>query len=134
MISLFVDTSFFLAYLNRDDTHHATAKASFAAAIENNYSLFTTSYILVESFALIQNRLGMQALRDFQEIMIPILSIEFVNEASHNAGVSAVLTASRRGLSLVDCVSFEVMRTLGVDAVLSFDKHFEEQGFKLFIQ
>lgn len=27
------------------------------------------------------------------------------------------------------CVSFEVMRALGVKAVLTFDPHFREQGF-----
>ena len=63
---------------------------------------------------------------------MPLVDIEFVEQAVHNAGVSAVLTASRRGLSLVDCVSFEAIRTVGADAVLAFDAHFEEQGFTLF--
>ncbi len=71
-------------------------------------------------------------MRDFQEVIVPILSVEFIDPTTHNAGVSAVLTASRRGLSLVDCVSFEIIRTLGVETVLAFDKHFEEQGFTMF--
>lgn len=42
----------------------------------------------------------------------------------------ALLAASRRKLSLVDCVSFEIMRTLGIKTVFAFDLHFAEQGFK----
>ncbi len=131
---VFVDTSFFLAYLNREDINNAAAKTAFERAIAQNVSFVTTNYVLVESFALIQNRLGVKALRAFQETMVPVLSIEFVDQAAHNAGVSAVLTASRRGLSLVDCVSFEIVRTLGVEAILACDRHFEEQGFALFIE
>lgn len=129
---VFVDTSFFLAYLNGQDANNAVAKQNFANAIAYNVSMVTTNYVLVESFALIQNRLGLKALRDFQEVIVPILSVEFIDQTSHNAGVSAVLTASRRGLSLVDCVSFEIIRTLGVETVLAFDKHFEGQGFTMF--
>lgn len=40
-----------------------------------------------------------------------------------------MLAANRRNLSLVDCVSFEVMRDLGVKDVFAFDPHFREHGF-----
>ena len=53
------------------------------------------------------------------------------NEGLHRSGVGALLSASRRDLSLVDCVSFEVMRTSGINTVFAFDKHFNEQGFTL---
>ena len=39
------------------------------------------------------------------------------------------MAASRRKLSLVDCVSFEVMRRGKLHQVFGFDPHFEEQGF-----
>lgn len=40
------------------------------------------------------------------------------------------LTANRRQLSLVDCVSFTVMRERGIKTAFVFDDHFEEQGFE----
>jgi predicted nucleic acid-binding protein len=45
--------------------------------------------------------------------------------------VAAWLEANRRGLSFVDCTSFEVMRQRGVQQAFAFDGHFEEQGFKV---
>jgi predicted nucleic acid-binding protein len=41
-----------------------------------------------------------------------------------------MLTASKRNLSLVDCVSFEIMRALGIKTVFAFDPHFAEQGYR----
>lgn len=60
---------------------------------------------------------------------MPFVSVHWVDQAAHSAGVSTVLTANRRSLSLTDCVSFIVMRQLGVHEVFAFDRHFAEQGF-----
>jgi predicted nucleic acid-binding protein len=98
--------------------------------IAQGEELVCSNYILVETFALVQRRLGIEAVRAFQENVYPILNVEWVDETDHRAGVAAVLAASRRKLSLVDCVSFEVMRRLGIHRVFCFDPHFEEQGFE----
>ena len=58
----------------------------------------------------------------------PLLSVEWVGGVLHESGVGSVLAAGRRRLSLVDCVSFEVMRQRGIRRAFAFDKHFGEQG------
>jgi predicted nucleic acid-binding protein len=60
-----------------------------------------------------------------------VVSVHWVLEQDHAAAVSALLTADRRRLSLVDCCSFQVMRRLGVRRALAFDQHFAEHGFEL---
>jgi uncharacterized protein len=127
----FVDTSAFYALLDRGDQNHGPAKRAWIEILDAEGSSVTTNYVLVETFALLQNRLGMAAVRGFQEDLIPVLQLEFVTPEQHRSGVSALLAADRRGLSLVDCVSFEVMRNLGIRAVFGFDPHFKEQGFTL---
>jgi predicted nucleic acid-binding protein len=77
-----------------------------------------------------QSRLGLEAVRGFQEDILPLINIEWVSAETHKSGVSALLAASRRKLSLVDCVSFEIMRTLGIKNFFAFDPHFAEQVFK----
>jgi len=52
-----------------------------------------------------------------------------MTDADHRTRLSLMLMAARRRLSLVDCVSFTVMRRLGIRAYLGLDPHFEEQGF-----
>jgi len=51
--------------------------------------------------------------------------------AAYGAGVAALLTAGRRQLSLVDCVSFLTMRRLNLKMAFAFDRHFTEQGFEV---
>ena len=125
----FIDTSAFYALLDRDDQNHQKAKRAWVEMLEEPPLMVTNNYILVETFALLQSRLGLQAARRFQEDVIPIIQVIFVTPDMHRAGTAALLSAGRRGLSLVDCVSFEVMRELGLKVVFTFDSHFKEQGF-----
>ncbi|MFH1991793.1 MAG: PIN domain-containing protein [Pseudomonadota bacterium] len=125
----FVDTSAFFALLDADDGNHPIAKTTLVKLLEDDAALITSNYVLVESFALIQRRIGFDAVRAFQTAMVPIVHVEFTTPEFHRLGVSALLSASRRNLSLVDCVSFEMMRYLGITSAFTFDSHFAEQGF-----
>lgn len=126
---VFVDTSAFYALLDRDDSNHGRSKAVWSDLLHSGNILITTNYILVESFALIQHRLGVEAVRIFEEDVLPVIAVEWIEEPVHRAGVSALLAALKRKLSLVDCVSFETMRMLGIKKVFAFDHHFKEQKF-----
>jgi predicted nucleic acid-binding protein len=130
-VSTFVDTSAFLAVLDADDAQHTRASRVWSGLVGGEADLLTTSYVLVETFALAQARLGLGAARLLNDDVVPILRVTWVDEALHRAAMTALLTAQRRELSLVDCVSFEVMRRLGSDRAFAFDRHFRQQGFTL---
>lgn len=89
----------------------------------------TTNYVLVETCALARKRLGMTAIKVFQKDIVPVLRIEWIDKAVHYDAMGIMLAAVRKKQSLVDCVSFETMRLLGVTTVFTLDKHFKEQGF-----
>jgi uncharacterized protein len=79
--------------------------------------------------ALVQRRLGVEALRVLvDELTLPISTV-FVDRTVHEAAVSGVLGARLRQLSLVDMVSIEVMRRAGIGAAFAFDDHFARFGF-----
>ncbi|MDY7095074.1 MAG: PIN domain-containing protein [Acidobacteriota bacterium] len=128
-MTTFIDTSGLLAMLNASDQFHPRAAAAWRRLIEAEEDLVTTSYVLVETFALVQSRLGLEAVQLLDRDIVPLLEVAWVDEAIHRTGVSTLLTAARRRLSLVDCVSFETMRRRGLDRAFTFDHHFEEQGF-----
>ncbi|HEY4654465.1 MAG TPA: PIN domain-containing protein [Cyclobacteriaceae bacterium] len=127
---IFVDTSAFYALLDRDDANHEKSKKAWSDLLSRDDILLASNYVIVECSALIQNRLGIEALRGFYEDIMPLVNIEWIDESVHRSGVSALLSASRRKLSLVDCVSFEVMRETGAKTAFAFDPHFVEQGFR----
>lgn len=129
-MEVFVDTSAFLAILNRDDTNFTAALAAWHHVAQHQARLVTTNYILVETLALVQNRFGMEAVRDFEERFRPLLTIIWVDAPLHATAVAALLAANRRRLSLVDCTSFAVCRQRTISQVMAFDDHFREQGFE----
>lgn len=128
-MTVFLDTSALYAVLDRDDSNHLEARATWERMLRERFTLVTTNYVLVEASALVQHRLGLSALCTFHEDIVPLLAVEWVTETRHHSGVSSVLTAARKKLSLVDCLSFQVMRELAARDVFCFDKHFAEQGF-----
>jgi uncharacterized protein len=125
----FVDTSALLAVLDRADAAHDRAKAAWECLMASKTPLVTTNYVLVETVAILQHRLGLPAVRAFSADICPVLTIEWVTAERHAKGLSALLAADRRKLSLVDCVSFNTMRERGIQKALAFDGHFDEQGF-----
>jgi predicted nucleic acid-binding protein len=128
---VFIDTSAFYALLDRDDENHRRARDVWIHLLKNENTLLTSNYVLVETFVLVQHRLGIEAVRGFQNDILPLVNIEFVAIELHRSGISALLSASRRNVSLVDCVSFEMMRTLEIRTAFAFDPHFKEQGFHI---
>lgn len=127
----FVDSSALYAVLDRDDRHHQAASRRWSSLLSGSARLLTSNYVVVESAALIQSRLGMAGLSAFVDDVQPVVEIEWVTPEEHNAGLHAALAAGRRRLSLVDCTSFQIMRRLGISKAFAFDRHFQEQGFDL---
>jgi len=128
-MSVYIDTSALLAVLDASDKFHDAASATWTELIEEDEDLLINSFVLVEVHALMQSRLGLEAVRAFFRNIYPILSIEWVDEENYNKSIVTLLGANRRNLSLVDCSSFTTMIGLDIQEVFAFDPHFAEQGF-----
>ena len=128
-MAVFVDTSALFAVLDADDANHASAARIWRNLLDEREEMVCSNYILIESFALLKRRLGLEAVRTFRSDVVGVLQVRWVDEALHAAGVAALLTAGRRQLSLVDCVSFELMRRQGLTKAFAFDDDFTDQGF-----
>ncbi|MFZ5880666.1 MAG: type II toxin-antitoxin system VapC family toxin [Chloroflexota bacterium] len=128
---IFVDSSALLALVDQADRYYEAAMSTWRDLLTQDEDLVVNNYVLVESMALAQRRIGLEAVHILQDSIVPFLDIEWVDEDMHQASVKRVLSSNRRQLSLVDCSSFETMRRLGLDTVFTFDAHFREQGFNI---
>ena len=88
------------------------------------------NYVVLETTTLVQRRLGPAATRALHDSLLAPLRLVWVEEELHRAAVTALLAAVRRRISLVDWVSFELMRRAGVDTAFAFDRDFATQGFE----
>ena len=72
-MTVFVDTSAIYAVLDRDDEFHRAAHEAWARILTGDYELAASNYVILEAFALIQSRLGMDALRTFNDEVLPAI-------------------------------------------------------------
>lgn len=126
-MTVFVDTSVLYALLDSDDPSHDPSREEFAQLKDT--PLLTHSYVVVETVALVERRLGSEAARDLLDGLVAQLHVVFVDESVHSASTAAYLGAGARGPSLVDCTSFEVMRRHGIRTALAVDRDFADAGF-----
>lgn len=128
---IFLDTSAIYAMADQGDPRHQRATGLFQALLEAHEGILTHNYVLVEAMALIQGRLGLAAaLRLAHDCRA--FEVEWVDEPTHEDAVRRLARAGKRGVSLVDQVSFLIMRRRGVRTALAFDPDFEREGFHLF--
>jgi len=131
MAKIFVDTSALFSFLAEEDSQHDTAVEVWENLVEQQNTLFSNNYVLVESIALIQNRLGLEFVRHMQSSLAPFLALDWIDEENHQGIVDHLLTTNRRSISMVDHSAFETMRRLDIQTVFTFDPHFREQGFNV---
>ena len=130
-MSVFGDTSALYPLLVKTEAAHEPARAAFSRLLETARPIWTTSFVLVETMALLQHRIGIGAARDFDESILPSLNVYYVDEDLYRRGVERLWREDRRKLSLVDCVGFELMTLKGVTTAFAIDPHFVEAGFQL---
>jgi predicted nucleic acid-binding protein len=128
---IFADTSGFLALMDGDDRFHHQAASAWRTYGEEQAMLWTSDYVRLESWSLIQRRLGPEAVLDFRDRLLPLVGIFPVGEEMFDRAAEKWRLARRRHLSLVDITSFDCMRKNGINRVFTFDIHFEEEGFEI---
>ncbi|MDZ4788029.1 MAG: PIN domain-containing protein [Blastochloris sp.] len=128
--TIFWDTSGLLATLDQDDDFHLPAIRAWEHMMHGNYLFVTTDYIRLETWALVQRRLGSEAVETLYTTILPLCQIEITANDGFDRVVGQWLLTRQRSLSLVDVTSFDCMRRLGLTKVFTYDSHFTEQGFK----
>lgn len=127
--AIFVDTSALIALLDADDDCHTEAADIWNRLVEGTDELISTSYVMIESFALSQSHLGPEASETLAEDVIPLLRTIWV-EPAQRAELTATFKRSGGPKSLTDCASFDTMRRNQVTKAFTFDPQFKEEGFE----
>jgi predicted nucleic acid-binding protein len=132
-MNVFVDTSAILSLLDPNDISHVLAAKVWRRLTGEKDKLLTTNYVVVETCSLLQARSGLQAVREFQAAIVPLLNIVWINEEMHKDALEAMLLANQRRLSLVDCSSMMIAKQYNIQSIFAFDRHFTERGFTCLI-
>ncbi len=133
MTPVFLDTSFVLALLLRDDEHHGTARLLRGRQAG---PLLTTELILIEiadALAAADRRHmvspTIRGLRNQAALRIVPATTDLLDR-----GLALFDSRADKEWGLTDCISFVVMRECGCAEALTADRHFQQAGFKALLR
>lgn len=134
--TVFVDTSGWLAIVNKSDELHALALRIKRMLTENKVSLTTTDFVVIEAANSLSRtplrRLAIelvQFIRDSDDV-----EVERANPKVLDAAWDLYKSRTDKEWSLTDCASFVVMKRNEIQDAFTNDHHFEQAGFNILLK
>jgi len=129
---IFIDTSAFLSLEDESDQYHEGAIQFREQVLRmRRYEIVTTSYILDETLTLIRFRIGIKSSIDFSKKlrMSEVVKSVYISRGLEERALDIFEKYDDKDFSFTDCVSFVVMREMGIKEAFAFDHHFDQMGF-----
>ncbi len=125
-MKVFADTFYWIALTDSTDAAHKRAR-------QVTDDLVTTDEVLTEYlnfFSASQEFMRREIVLTVEDILQdPGVTLIPQSRETFLAGLSLFRTRADKGYSLTDCISMRTMQRLGLTAVLTNDRHFEQEGF-----
>jgi predicted nucleic acid-binding protein len=131
---IFVDSSAWIALLDRRDGIHRRARAfqqELGTGVHGR--LATTDYVLDEAVTYLRQRGPVDLVGDFRNIVTASESVQVVWTTPDRFWTAwdTLLGRPDKRWSLTDCLSFVTMQALGIRLAFGFDSDFRQAGFDL---
>ena len=122
-----VDTSALYAIHSDADLFHGRAAAALERLGDTDRELWATSYVLVETAALLHRRLGFKAISEFSEWCATNLKVLWIDSRIHAEAWDRFVAGGGRGLSFVDWTTAVASRAMDAP-VFTFDSGFANEA------
>lgn len=128
---VFLDTMGLIAYINSRDPFHQRARQIYHAL---KVKRVTTDAVLVEVGALLRSPerrpLALQLKQSIDAAcQSGMVEVVHADEALLEKAWALYSQRLDKAYSVVDCLSFIVMRDRGITEAFTYDHHFEQEGF-----
>jgi len=124
-LKVFIDTGAFCALTIPKDLNNPKAKTIHATLQKKNAIIYTSDYVLDETYTLLKMRSShATAVKFMDQIDKSHTKIERVAQELEAAAKAIFRRFEDKRLSFTDCTSFALINHLGLDAVFAFDEHF----------
>ena len=126
---IFVDTSFWVAWVNARDAHHDEAVAIGDELTDMRW--LTTNHVQGETWTFLRRRAGHASAVQFVDALELSVRVEVVRvgEDIEDGALRWLRRHDEREYSYVDATSFLLMKREGVKNALAFDGDFTAAGF-----
>jgi uncharacterized protein len=136
MTVAFADTFYWIALLSPGDRWYQTVM-EYSRKNSNIYLVLTDGILdeILNYFAERGSFLRSRAIVLYESITSdPNVRVIPYSSELRIAGLELYKKRLDKGYSLTDCISMVVMRQMGINEVLTHDKHFKQEGFTVLFQ
>jgi predicted nucleic acid-binding protein len=132
MSAVFVDTGYLLALELSNDQNHRTATKHWRSVRRRLPQLVTASYVFDEVVTYFNSREHHAKAVEVGHRLLtsPSMQCVHVDEKLFQQGWQFFQLHKDKEYSLTDCISFVVMKKLGIETAFAFDQHFVQAGFQ----
>lgn len=126
------DTSALYALVSATDIFHSKAKSAYERILDWEWEMWTTSYVVLETSALVHRRLGFEPLKAIMDTLLSdLMKIIWVDKTLHSEAWRRMVDRQGRGLSLADWATIVTAERLKA-LVFSFDQGLVSEGASAF--
>lgn len=130
---IFVDTGAFIGRYIAKDEHHRVATSSWSVLEKSKERLFTSNFVLDETFTLLGRRAGYAFAAARARAILSSSTIMILRPTKYDE-IEAIKLFEKyadQSVSYTDCISFVLMRSNKLERVFTFDSHFGMAGFAI---
>jgi len=134
---VFVDSWAWIALADDADPQHRRPLEALNGLESEGVQLVTTNVVIYETLENLRRRFGLQVALSFRRHVEVIstkpetLKVIYVTWHDEEEACGIAGRYGDQDLSIVDCLSFAVMRALSLDAAFTGDWHFTLLGFQI---
>lgn len=126
-LAAFIDSSAIVALVDQDDSSHQDAVAAYRGLVAAGYRLFTSNYVVTETYDLLRTGVGHAVAR--QWLRDSRLAVYHADEQDERRARRLVLQGrGARGMTITDAVSLVIMERFGVADAFAVDPNFLSGG------
>jgi predicted nucleic acid-binding protein len=132
-VNLFGDTAGWYALYNQPDEQHQAAKELFDGLVNRRVTFLVTDYVIDETLTLISGRLGRMKAVAYGDWVLrsPLVKVIRIDLDQWDQAWGMFQRYDDKDFSFTDCTSFVVMQQYKLVDAFTFDRHFEQMGFRM---
>lgn len=132
--TIFLDTSYILALILKDDSFNSKAKAISESLEKGTTIVITTELILIEiADSLAKTKVRHKCIPIITKLRVTTNVVK-INDENITKAWNLFEKRSDKEWGLTDCYSFVVMEKYSIKQALTTDKHFEQAGFEILLK
>ncbi|MEK7648436.1 MAG: PIN domain-containing protein [Patescibacteria group bacterium] len=126
--SIFLDSSYLIAYFNTNDALHTQACEIGKILKPEINPLIISNYIFLEITTVLSQKAGRHLARTVGEYILSTSSIRciHIDPSLHHKTWTLFQTIGQKDIGFVDCSIIAAMKAEGITTLLTFDTHFKK--------